>query len=110
MIKLNQVAIKNAKICLELKFMECFVYVIGSESEIQEGNLGKFRTYVGWTTNLNDRLKAHNSGKGAKSTRGRKWMLLYAERYFNRSTAMSREWYLKKDRKFRKALGELAKS
>ena len=90
--------------------MECFVYIIGSKSEIREENLAGFRTYVGWTINLNDRLKAHNSGKGAKSTRGRRWVLLYAERYFNRSAAMSREWHLKKDRKFRRELGELAKS
>ena len=41
--------------------MECFVYIIGSKSEIREENLAGFRTYVGWTINLNDRLKAGSS-------------------------------------------------
>ena len=74
----------------------CFVYILGSDGK------GGWRTYVGWTTDLDMRLDAHNSGTGARSTRGRRWSLLYAERYINRGEAMSREWYLKKDRKFRK--------
>ncbi|MBO88531.1 MAG: hypothetical protein CMP14_03340 [Rickettsiales bacterium] len=76
----------------------CFVYVLGSDSD------GGVRTYVGWTTNLQNRLAAHNSGKGAKSTRGRQWVLLYAERHLNRSDAMRREWQLKRDRSFRRCL------
>ena len=76
----------------------CYVYVLGSDSD------GGVRTYVGWTTNLQNRLVAHNSGKGAKSTRGRQWALLYAERYLNRGDAMSREWHLKRDRPFRRQL------
>ena len=43
----------------------CYVYVLGTDDG------GAMRTYVGWTTDLNSRLAAHNSGKGAKSTRGR---------------------------------------
>ncbi|MEI7957023.1 MAG: hypothetical protein WCJ66_17815 [Verrucomicrobiota bacterium] len=43
-------------------------------------------------------------GTGAKSTRGRNWALLYAERYDGRNEAMSREWHLKRDRQFRRAL------
>ncbi len=78
--------------------MACFVYVLGSEGK------GGYRTYVGWTTDLNRRLGAHNSGTGARSTRGRGWVLLYAERYANRQQAMSREWHLKRDRQFRKSL------
>ena len=78
--------------------MSSFVYVLGSIGT------GGPRTYVGWTTDLDARLKTHNSGKGAKSTRGRAWVLLYAERYVNRGEAMSREWHLKRDRKLRKAL------
>ena len=85
--------------------MVCFVYILASEGEAQDGNLGAFRTYVGWTTDLNNRLKAHNSGKGAKSTRGRQWRLLYVERYNDRSEAMSREWHLKRDKKFRNKVG-----
>ena len=78
--------------------MACFVYILGSEGK------GGFRTYVGWTTDLESRLSEHNAGTGAKSTRGRCWALLYAERYRNRNQAMSREWHLKRDRKLRKAL------
>ena len=82
--------------------MTCFVYVIGSASDVENG--GSYRTYVGWTTNLDQRLAVHNTGAGAKSTRGRMWELLYAEAYVNRGEAMSREWHIKRDRKFRKQL------
>jgi putative endonuclease len=75
----------------------CFVYLLGTTGP--DG----FRTYVGWTSNLDQRLRAHNSGKGARSTAGRHWELLYAERYETRSEAMSREWHLKKDRRFRRS-------
>ena len=79
--------------------MACFVYVLGSGDTV-----GSYRTYVGWTTDLDARLAAHNAGKGARSTRGRHWVLLYAERYRNRGEAMSREWHLKRDRKFRRSV------
>ncbi|MBF0384056.1 MAG: GIY-YIG nuclease family protein [Magnetococcales bacterium] len=75
-----------------------FVYILGSDG------IGGRLTYVGWTTDLERRLDEHNTGKGALSTKGRSWSLLYAERYINRGEAMSREWYLKKDRKFRKGV------
>jgi putative endonuclease len=78
--------------------MPCFVYVLGSVGP--DG----CRTYVGWTTDLARRLARHNGGVGARSTRGRQWLLLYAERHPTRAAAMSREWRLKRDRKFRKAL------
>lgn len=73
-----------------------FVYILGSDGS------GGPRTYVGWTNDLDARLEAHNSGRGAKSTRGRTWTLLYAEKFKTRSEAMSREWHLKRDRKLRK--------
>ena len=78
--------------------MNNFVYILASDT------LSGWRTYVGWTTDLEKRLVAHNAGTGARSTRGRQWMLVYAERYQTRSEAMSREWYLKRDRRFRKAV------
>lgn len=78
--------------------MACFVYVLASSSP------AGVRTYVGWTTDLESRLAAHNGGTGAKSTRGRLWGLIYAERYATRTEAMSREWHLKRDRAFRKRL------
>jgi len=70
------------------------------------GCAGKTRhvTYVGWTNDVAARLKKHNSGKGARSTRGRIWVLLHTEECASRRHAMSREWHLKRDRKFRKQL------
>ncbi len=73
-----------------------FVYVIGS----MKGK-GLPRTYVGWTTDLARRLKQHNNGKGARSTKGRQWSLLHWESYSTRGEAMSREQFLKRDRKMR---------
>jgi len=76
--------------------MSCYVYILGSA-----GPAG-WRSYVGWTTDLEARLARHNAGDGARSTRGRQWALLYAERHANRSEAMRREWHLKRDRAFRR--------
>ena len=77
--------------------MSSFVYVLRSTD-------GTSRTYVGWTNDLDKRLQAHNDGTGARSTRGRNWELVYAERYVNRGEAMSREWHLKRDKALRAAL------
>ena len=53
--------------------------------------------YTGWTTDLNRRLQAHNSGQGAKYTRSRRPVtLVYAERFESKNEAMSREWHIKK--------------
>ena len=52
--------------------------------------------YCGWTTDLDARLKAHNSGKGAKYTRSRLPVeLAYYESYEDRHEALSREWHVK---------------
>ncbi|HHK74298.1 MAG TPA: GIY-YIG nuclease family protein [Rhizobiales bacterium] len=75
-----------------------FVYVLGSHGK------GGPRSYVGWTTDIDRRLLQHNEGRGARSTRGREWALLYAEKLPGRGDSLSREWYLKRDRKFRKTL------
>ena len=58
-------------------------------------------TYVGYSSNLKNRIKLHNSGKGAKFTRGRKWILIYKEKINSKSEAISREYYIKKNRKLR---------
>src|SRR5947209_3174663 len=76
----------------------CFVSSPGSRLERD------YRTYVGWTLDLERRLTQHNSGNGAKSTRGRDWRLLYAECCGSRGEAMSREWHLKRARKLRQEL------
>ena len=58
-------------------------------------------TYVGYTNNLSNRIKLHNSGKGAKFTRGRKWKLAYSKSYLSKSIAMKEEYKLKKNIKLR---------
>ena len=55
-------------------------------------------TYVGYTKNLKNRISLHNSGKGAKFTRGRKWKLIYKEKYTSKNKAISREYYIKKNK------------
>ncbi len=63
-------------------------------------------TYVGYTNNMERRIKLHNTSKGAKYTKGKKWFIFHKEIYSNKSEAMSREHELKKDRKFRNLLKE----
>ena len=78
--------------------MSYFVYIISSLRK------SKLTTYVGYTNNLKKRLKLHNSGRGAKFTRGRLWKVIYTEKYFTKGEALSREYYIKKDRNFRKLI------
>ena len=80
--------------------MPAFVYVLGCRVK------GRCLTYVGWTIDVDRRFAQHNSGTGARSTRGRIWVLLHTERFRTRRQAMSREWHLKRDRKFRKQLAQ----
>ena len=80
--------------------MACFVYVLGTVTK------KRHLTYVGWTTDIELRLVRHNAGKGARSTRGRVWVLLHSEKFRTKRAAMSREWHLKRDRKFRKTLAQ----
>ena len=63
-------------------------------------------TYVGYTNDVKKRLFAHNNSTGAKYTKGKKWILFHKEFYSSKSKAMSREYKLKKDRKFRNILKE----
>ena len=62
---------------------------------------GTNKTYVGYTNNLNLRLLKHNSNKGAKSTKGYKWILIYSKKFKSKNLAMSYEYKLKKDRVLR---------
>ena len=80
--------------------MDCFVYVLGTRTK------NRHLTYVGWTSDVARRLAQHNSGKGARTTRGHVWVLLHSEWFSTRHEAMSREWHLKRDRAFRKKLAQ----
>ena len=62
---------------------------------------GKPITYVGYTNNLKIRIALHNMSRGAKFTRGRKWKLIYKEKYSSKKEAISREYYIKNNRTFR---------
>ena len=74
--------------------MNYYVYMLKS--------LGKVSvTYVGYTNNLKKRIDLHNNDKGAKFTRGRKWKLIYKEKINSKKEAISREYYIKKNRKLR---------
>ena len=75
--------------------MSYFVYVLKNNTK------SKFITYVGHTNNLKKRLNLHNKGKGAKFTRGRSWKVIYSEKFLTKREAMSREYYIKKNRKIR---------
>ena len=59
-------------------------------------------TYVGYTNDLKKRLNLHNSSKGAKFTKGKKWEIIYIQKYLNKSDALKDEYKLKKDYKLRK--------
>jgi len=62
---------------------------------------GKSYTYVGYTKNLTKRIKLHNTGKGAKFTRGRQWRLIFKEKCRTKSEAISREYYIKHNKTLR---------
>ena len=74
--------------------MTYFVYMLKSESK-------KNVTYVGYTNNLKRRIDLHNNSKGAKFTKGRKWKLIYKEKYNSKKEAISREYYIKNNRTLR---------
>ena len=84
--------------------MPSFVYVLAAQNPD-----GRTITYVGWTLDLDRRLAEHNGkaaqkNRGAKTTRGRVWTLVYAEKHRTRNGAMRREYTLKNDRAFRAIL------
>ena len=74
--------------------MSFYVYMLKSKTT-------KSVTYVGYTKDIKKRLSLHNSGKGAKFTRGRKWKLIYKEYFKSKSKAISREYYIKKNKTLR---------
>ena len=71
-----------------------YVYMLKSKSI-------KPVTYVGYTVNLKKRISLHKSGRGAKFTRGRKWILIYKEKFKSKKEAISREYYIKNNRLLR---------
>jgi putative endonuclease len=73
-----------------------FVYVLLNRAGL---------AYTGSTTDVARRLDEHNSGAGAKFTRGRgPWRLAHLEEFATRSAAQKREAAIKKDRAFKARL------
>jgi len=65
----------------------CYVYIL----KCDDGSL-----YTGWTNDVEERLKTHNEGKGAKYTRSRLPVeLKYCEEHSSRGKALQREYYIK---------------
>jgi putative endonuclease len=67
---------------------------------------GYKKTYVGYTNNLKLRLNKHNDNKGAKSTKGYKWIIIYSKKFKVKNEAMSFEYKLKNNRTLRKKILE----
>ena len=57
--------------------MPYFVYMIKTLNGFRK------KTYVGFTNDIAERLKKHNSNKGAKSTKGYKWIVIFKKRFIN---------------------------
>ena len=75
--------------------MKYFVYLLISFHQ------KKVISYVGYTNDIKKRLKLHNNSKGAKFTKGRKWILVFKKKFKTKSEAMKYEYILKFDRKRR---------
>jgi putative endonuclease len=75
--------------------MSFFVYMILSKHK------DKLISYVGYTNNIRNRISLHNTSKGAKFTKGKKWKLIYFKKYQNKVDAMKNEYKLKKNYKLR---------
>ena len=75
--------------------MKYYVYLILSKK------YNKYTSYVGYTNNVENRLYLHNNSKGAKFTKGKRWLLAYTKQYNNKIIAMKEEYKLKKDIKLR---------
>ena len=73
--------------------MYFYVYLICTKN-----NNNRLISYVGYTNNIKNRIIKHNSSKGAKFTRGKKWKLLFKKKFLTKSEAMKYEYMLKKDK------------
>jgi putative endonuclease len=77
-----------------------YVYLITSTRN------NKIVSYVGYTKNVKKRLNLHNSGKGAKFTRGCFWKIIFKKKFESKSSAMKYEYFLKKNYVLRKKIKE----
>ena len=75
--------------------MAYYVYLILTKKH------NKYRSYVGYTNNIEKRLHLHNNSKGAKYTKGNIWKVIYYKKYKEKIRAMKEEYKLKKNYKLR---------
>ncbi len=78
--------------------MKFYVYMLMSKYK------HRILSYVGYTNNIKKRIKDHNNSKGARYTRGKKWIIIYKKSYITKSLAMKNEYKLKNDRNLRNKL------
>ena len=78
--------------------MKFYVYLLISKKN------DNIISYVGYTNNLENRLSKHNSSRGAKFTRGRKWEMIYKKACKTKSEAIKEEHKLKKNYLLRKKI------
>jgi putative endonuclease len=67
-----------------------YVYLIQSEVDSS--------FYIGYTSNLELRIKQHNKGESTYSRRKKPWKLVYSEELENKTSALKREKFLKKQK------------
>ena len=67
--------------------MNYVVYIIRSHKT------GK--RYIGYTQDIEKRLKYHNTGKNRSTRNGKPWMLIYKEEYKSKTVALKREKEIK---------------
>ncbi|MCK4406501.1 MAG: GIY-YIG nuclease family protein [Bacteroidales bacterium] len=70
--------------------MNYFVYIIQS--------LVDDSFYIGYTSNIELRLKKHNNGHSRYTSKKLPWKLVYTESFDNKSDAIKRERFLKKQK------------
>lgn len=75
------------RITMEKVEKDAYTYIV----ECGDGSL-----YTGWTNHLEERMKSHNAGTGAKYTRSRLPVrLVYYEVFATKQEAMKREYAIK---------------
>ncbi|SHJ02271.1 putative endonuclease [Tangfeifania diversioriginum] len=70
--------------------MDFIVYILQSKKDNSY--------YIGFTSDLNQRLEYHNSGKSRYTSRKMPWKIVYTEKHKTRAEAMLSERFLKKQR------------
>ncbi len=77
-----------------------FVYLLQSELNS--------RFYIGYSENLEERIKTHNAGGNISTKSGRPWKLIYHEGYLDKRDALGREKFLKSGSGYRYLKNQLS--